>query len=100
MIKYGSFLPAVALGFGFDVRRSIPEQIRGNNFDETLRRIERSTAEINRAVQAAPSSNDSFGERLKEAVRKKLGPKRQTQRKEQVERERYRYKPRPRTKGE
>jgi hypothetical protein len=122
-------LPLASFGF-FNSRGSISfDQIRCESLDEQIRKMEEGTADFNRAVEQAPSGGDdeSFGEKLKQAVKRKLGARGfsaaatsggnesfgekikkaveqrsgRKRHKEQAERERNRYpQPRPRTKGE
>jgi hypothetical protein len=119
--------PVAAFGF-FNVHAPVPTDIRGENLDGVIEKMRKSTDEFNRALGNVPSHEESFGKRLKEAVKRKTGAraasatapraeeetfaerlKRVTQEKsgakqhkEQAERERARYrnKPRQRTKGE
>jgi hypothetical protein len=47
------------------------DQIRGQPMDEEIRKMQESAADLDRALENAPSGGDNAGERLKQAVKRK-----------------------------
>ena len=65
--------PLAALGF-FNAHAPSRVQIRGEHLDDTIRKMEEAADEFNRAVEKAPGDgSDDFGERLRQAVKRKTG---------------------------
>jgi flagellar hook-basal body complex protein FliE len=118
--------PPLALFGSFNVHAPIPREIRGENLHDVIRKMKESVADVNRALENAPGG-ESFGERLKQAIKRKTGAARfvaataavtgesfgeklkqaiekksgRKEREERLKRERERYpKRRPHTKGE
>jgi hypothetical protein len=65
--------PLASFGF-FNSRAAIDfDQIHAESMDEAIEKMRKSVDEVNRALENAPSSGESFGEKIKQAVKRKSG---------------------------